>query len=201
MDNDGDDWAISTGTIWLNPAFVQRQKKTRIGKKSGLRLSTVEMVWIVIMTVIGGAISYFMFIPVSWILPFLYPIIMAFVFGPIIGWFAGRKIAAASPYRKLTGEGLSSFLMVQADSNSYLLKRILGRTVAVNTYRTVATGRVRYLTAVEWLGTARAPIMPRFNAEDAKTHTDINFALNARPTDVMGKVRERDAAHRRFLLK
>ena len=197
--HDGDSWAISTGTIWLNPAFVVRQKKTRIGKRSGLRLSPVEMVWITIMTLVGGVFAYFFFVPLSWIMPFLYPLIFAFVFGPIIGWFSGRKIAAASPYRKLTGEGLSSYLMVQADSKSYLLKKLFGRTVAVNTYRTVATGRVRYLEAIEWIGTGRAPIMPKYNAEKPKRMTEIGFGLRSRPTDVMGRVREREAAHRQFL--
>lgn len=199
--DDGDSWAINTGTIWLNPAFVYKPKKNRIFKKRGLRLSIVELVWIIIMAVLLSTLLYFFFIPLSWILTFMPPIIPALAFGPIAGWFSGRKIASASPYRKLTGEGLMSYLTVQADSNSYVLKKLVGRTVAVNTYSTIATGKERNLPAIEWIGTARAPIMPKFNSEKPRDRTYIRFGLNTKHTDVMSKVRERDERYRRLLSK
>lgn len=153
---------LENGSVWLNSVFVARSPRIRL-KKTGIRLSIPDVIWIVILTAVFTVVGYFFLLPLSWIFPtFIQPLLIAPVGGVFLGWVTGRKVSRASPYRTSTGEGIGSYLYVQADSRSYLLKRIFGRTVAMSRYRSCAGPRPQVVECVEWLGSARAAIMPRY---------------------------------------
>jgi hypothetical protein len=155
---------LENGSVWLDAVFVARAPRFRL-KKSSIRLSIPDVIWIIILTIFFSFLFYFIMIPFSWIFPdLIQPLLIGPAVGVFLGWITGRKVSRASPYRQATGEGIGSYLYVQADSKSYLLKRLFGRTVATSRYESKAGPRKQDVECVEWLGTARASIMPRFDS-------------------------------------
>lgn len=152
------------GSVWLDVVFVARAPRFRI-KKSSVRLSLPDVIWIILLTVFFTFLFYFLLLFPAWLMPdFIQPFLIAPLVGISLGWIVGRKVSRASPYRTSTGEGIGSYLYVQADSKSYLLKKIFGRVVATSKYESQAGPRKQFVECVEWLGTARAANMPRFDA-------------------------------------
>ena len=152
------------GSVWLDTVFVARAPRFRI-RKSSIRLSIPDVIWIVLLTIFFSFLFYFIMIPFSWIFPdLIQPLLIGPAVGVFLGWITGRKVSRASPYRSTTGEGIGSYLYVQADSKSYLLKKLFGRTVATSKYESHAGPRKQVVECVEWLGSARASIMPRYDA-------------------------------------
>lgn len=152
------------GSVWLDAVFVARAPRFRI-RKSSIRLSLPDVIWIILLTVLFSFLFYFILLPFAWLMPdLIQPLLIAPAIGIFLGWITGRKVSRASPYRTSTGEGIGSYLYVQADSKSYLLKRIFGRVVAMSKYESKAGPRKQFVECVEWIGTARAAHMPRFDA-------------------------------------
>lgn len=155
---------LSNGSVWLDAVFVARAPRFRI-KKSSVRLSIPDVIWITLLTVVFSFLFYFILIPFAWLMPdLIQPLLIGPAVGVFLGWVVGRKVSRASPYRTSTGEGIGSYLYVQADSKSYLLKKIFGRVVATSKYESQAGPRKQMVECVEWLGSARAAHMPRFDA-------------------------------------
>lgn len=187
---------LENGSVWLNKVFVVRSPRFRI-KKSSIRLSIPDIIWIGILTVVFSFVGFFFFVPASWLFPeFIQPFLLGPIAGVALGWFTGRRVSRASPYRTSTGEGIGSYLFVQADSRSYILKRLFGRVVATSKYESDAGPRKQYVNCVEWLGTARASIMPQFDAE--KDYEDnqfpmipVEFKEQTKPTDWLKQKRSR----------
>ena len=187
---------LDTGSVWLDTVFVARAPRFRI-RKSSVRLSVPDIIWMVIMGLFFGFLFYFILLPVSWLIPdYVQPLLMAPLAGVSLGWITGRRIAKASPYRTSTGEGIGSYLYVQADSKSYLLKRLFGRVVATSRYESKAGPRKQIINCVEWIGTARAAHMPKFDAEkDYNEETgpilEIEFEEQTQQTDWLKQKRLR----------
>lgn len=187
---------LEHGSVWLDDVFVARAPRFRI-RKSSIRLSVPDIIWIVILTVFFSFLFYFILLPFSWLFPdFIQPLLIGPMVGLFLGWVVGRKVSRASPYRSSTGEGIGSYLYVQADSKSYLLKKIFGRTVATSKYESHAGPRKQIVECVEWLGTARAPIMPKFDAtkkyKSRRTPTlEVEFMEQTQPTDWLKQKRLR----------
>lgn len=154
--------AVRYGVMSLNSLFVVRDRKRRLFRKSTIRLSLAEMVWIGIVTfaialIIVGIVTAVSGIPgirdvVSyWLL----------ILAPVGGYIIGRQIARTSPYRRYSGEGLNEYLWVQRDKLSKEIGRVFGRGVSLTRVYATVDGRKIPINAVEWLGTARATVMPR----------------------------------------
>lgn len=192
---------LENGSVWLNKVFVVRSPRFRI-KKSSIRLSIPDIIWIALLTVVFTILSFFFLQPAFWLFPdFIQPFLLAPIAGVSLGWVAGRRVSRASPYRNATGEGIGSYLFVQADSKSYLLKRLFGRVVATSTYESEAGPRKNYVKCVEWLGTARASIMPQFDAEKDYENNEypmipVEFREQTKPTDWLKQKRSRQEGFR-----
>lgn len=187
---------LENGTVWLDAVFVARAPRFRF-KKSSIRLSIPDVIWIVILTVLFTTVFYFVLLPFSWLFPdFIQPLLIAPSGGVFLGWVAGRKVSRASPYRTSTGEGIGSYLYVQADNKSYLLKKIFGRVVATSKYESKAGPRKQMIECVEWLGSARAAHMPRFDATKKYQHLkgpilEVEFKEQTESTDWLKQKRLR----------
>ncbi len=186
------------GYLWLNSVFVVRQPRWRLWKRSSIRTSAVELIMVGISAFVIGAIV----LGVSSVLALvpgldqlIWPWALAVIAGPIFGWPTGRKLAKASPYRRLTGEGIGSYFAVQATNKSHLLGRIVGRTVATNTYTTWATGKRLPVLCVEWLGTARAPRAPK-RPEPGSNVDRMDVYLKPRNFPTQWAGRTKDSARR-----
>lgn len=187
---------LDTGSVWLDAVFVARAPRFRI-RKSSVRLSVPDVIWIIILTLVFGFLFYFILLPFSWLFPdYVQPLLIAPLGGIMLGWITGRKVSRASPYRSSTGEGIGSYLYVQADSKSYVLKRIFGRVVATSKYESKAGPRKQVVNCVEWLGTARAAHMPKFDAnqkydEETGPILEIEFEEQTQQTDWLKQKRLR----------
>ena len=158
----GESRALAYGVMSLNSLFVVRTKKRRLFRKSTIRLSIAEMVWIAISTLALGALIFAAVSSVQGI-PGLRDVVSYFLLAlaPPFGFIIGRQIARTSPYRRYSGEGLGEYLWVQRDKLSKEIGRVFGRGVAITRVMATVDGRRVPINAVEWLGTARATAMPR----------------------------------------
>jgi len=154
--------AVQYGVMSLNSLFVIRNRKRRLFKKSTIRLSLAEMVWISICTFSIAALTFGLVASVSGI-PGIRDVVSYWLLllAPIGGFLLGRQIARTSPYRRYSGEGLNEYLWVQRDKLSKEIGRVFGRGVAITRVMATVDGRKMPINAVEWLGTARASEMPR----------------------------------------
>jgi hypothetical protein len=154
--------ALANGVMSLNSVFVVRNKKRRLFKRSTIRLSLAEMVWIAISTLGLGLIIFGVIRGVSGI-PGLRSVISYYlmILAPIGGFIIGRQIARTSPYRRYSGEGLNEYLWVQRDKIGKEVGRVFGRGVSITRSMATVDGRKIPVNCVEWLGTSRATSMPR----------------------------------------
>ena len=158
----GESRAIANGVMSLNSLFVVRSKKRRIWRKSTIRLSLAEMVWIAIVTLALGGIIFAIVTSVQGV-PGIRDIVSYWllILAPPLGYIIGRQIARASPYRRYSGEGLGEFLWVQRDNLGKQIGRVFGRGISVTRVMATVDGRKIPINAVEWLGTSMAATMPR----------------------------------------
>jgi hypothetical protein len=154
--------ALANGVMSLNSVFVVRNKKRRLFKKSTIRLSLAEMVWIAICTLGIGLLIFGVISAVSGI-PGIRDVVSYYlmILAPIGGFILGRQIARTSPYRRYSGEGLNEYLWVQRDKLSKEIGRVFGRGVSITRDMATVDGRKIPINCVEWLGTARSTSMPR----------------------------------------
>jgi len=154
--------ALANGVMSLNSVFVVRNRKRRLFKKSTIRLSLAEIVWICISTVSLGLIIFGIVSGVSGI-PGVRDIVSYWleILAPIGGFIIGRQIARTSPYRRYSGEGLNEYLWVQRDKLSKEIGRVFGRGVSITRDYATVDGRRIPINCVEWLGTARTTMFPR----------------------------------------
>lgn len=156
--------AIAVGAIWLNDAFKKNATPIRIAK-TGVRVNmtqiivfSISLVFLILIALTFQFIimKIFRFIPselalVPYALSFMGAIVTAYQFGK------------RSPYTRYTGEGLSSYLWVQADKRDNIFIRMFGGKVATNEIESWArkneTGEK--VNCVEWLGSYRNPRMPK----------------------------------------
>lgn len=177
--------AVAYGCISLNSAFVVRNRRMRIFKKKALRLSIPEMIWISIASLIyvglfSLAILILGFVPIINELVSWFMVIPA----PIFGWFTGRRIARASPYRRHSGEGLGEYLWVQSDKLGPILGKIIGgHGFATSEVITMASGKSLTVESVEWIGTARAQLMPKYYPQKRNTSMDVILVPSSIPTN------------------
>jgi len=167
--------AVEYGYINLNGAFVARNPRIRIFRKRALRLSVPEMIWIVLCTLAYAGLLA-IFVTVMKHVPVLQDIVswLVLILAPFAGWPTGRKIAAASPYRRVSGEGLGEYLWTQTDRVIPAMLSIIGvRPIATSDVITRASGRSISTPVVEWIGTARAPLMPKYDPERRNTSQDV----------------------------
>lgn len=166
MDEQGYGRAQDCGSMWLNQMFVVKSHRSRLWRTQ-IRLSIVDIIFILFFWIIFGAML-FGAAKVILIVPGMDRLVSPYlgaVLGIVPAWFFGRRVSHVSPYRLRTGEGIGSYLYVKADSKSFLLGRLIGRRVAVNKCVTRVSGKRAVVSCVEWLGTARAPMMPRFDPD------------------------------------
>ena len=156
--------ALANGVMSLNSVFVVRNKKRRLFKKSTIRLSLAEMVWIGIVTLALGLIIFAGVSAVQGI-PGIRDVVSYYIMilAPIGGFIIGRQIARTSPYRRYSGEGLNEYLWVQRDKISKEIGRVFGRGVSITRAYATVDGRKIPVNCVEWLGTARTTSMPKPN--------------------------------------
>ena len=154
--------ALANGVMSLNSVFVVRNRKRRIFRKSSIRLSLAEMVWIALMTLAFGLIIVGIVTAVSGI-PGIRDVVSYWllVLAPVGGFISGRQIARTSPYRRYSGEGLNEYLWVQRDKLGKEIGRVFGRGIAITRDYATVDGRKIPINCVEWLGTARSTSMPR----------------------------------------
>jgi len=154
--------ALANGVMSLNSVFVVRNRKRRLFKKSSIRLSLAEMVWIAIATLSLGLIIFGIVTAVSGI-PGVRDVVSYWleILAPIGGFIIGRQIARTSPYRRYSGEGLNEYLWVQRDKLGKEIGRVFGRGIAITREWATVENRKIPVNCVEWLGTARATMMPR----------------------------------------
>lgn len=184
-DQDSYGRAIVYGSVCLNDIFVARNPRFRIFRRSSIRLSLVEIVWILLMTFAWILVIFPTMMLLS-MLPLLGTIVSPFImslFGIPLGWFTGRRIARASPYRYHSGEGLATYLYVQSDKKSTLFGRIFGRKVATNECVTMVKGKKVTTGCIEWIGTARSPLAPKGNGADSLTYMNVDMPPKCVPVD------------------
>lgn len=185
--------AIAYGCINLNAAFVERQRPVRIFKNQALRLSVPEMVWIVISTLVYMGIIALIVLAGSSV-PVLRDLIswLMLILAPILGWPTGRAIARTSPYRSHSGEGLGEFLWVQSDKAGALIGRLFGgRQIVMSEEYTRVSGKELKVECIEWIGTARAMVMPRHSVSRNNTSIDVLLVPSSVPTNWVDEVARR----------
>lgn len=182
--------AIVYGCINLNAAFVQKSRPIRIFRKRALRLTIPEMIWIVLATFAFAGLLALVVVTlgdvpvigdmVSWLL---------LILAPVAGWPTGRRIARTSPYRAVSGEGLGEYLWTQSDRVWPELLAILRvRPIARSEIVARASGRAVQTPCIEWIGSARASIMPVYNPELRNTSQDVILLPSTEPTDWADRV-------------
>lgn len=179
------------GSLWLNDVFVVRNSRFRLWRKSTIRLSLPEMLWIGIITILSALIIFFVTTFLH-ALPGIGTIVSPFVFlvfAPLLGWFGGRRIARASPYRRYSGEGLGAYLMVQSDKRGTVMGRVIGRRIAVNHCVTFASGKRETVQCVEWVGTARSPLMPKYHPRGEHEYMEVELPPRDQPVEWIQKHR------------
>lgn len=176
--------AVAYGCISLNGAFVVRNKRLRIFKKRALRLSVPEMIWIILSTIFFVGVLALAVMVLS-LIPILQNLVsyLMLVLAPFLGWFTGRRIARASPYRRFSGEGLGEYLWVQSDKLGPILGRLVGRKFAMSEVTTAASGKLLTVECVEWIGTSRAQLMPKYLPSRRNTSVDVILVPSTVSTD------------------
>ena len=176
--------AVEYGCINLNNAFVVRNKRHRLFKKRALRLSLPEMIWIALASLFYIGLFSLVILILS-LVPIIKDLVsfLLVVPAPIFGWYTGRRIARASPYRSHSGEGLSEFLWVQSDRLGPILGMVFGRKIATSEVTTVVSGKSLTVECVEWLGTTRAQMMPKFFSSRGNSAMDVILVPSTVPTD------------------
>lgn len=186
--------SVYTGCISLNDVFVVRNARRRF-KRTSIRLSNSEAVWIFLSFFIAFAVIY-LFARVLLLIPgmgdFVSPILLAVILGLPTGWLLGRKIARLSPYRSVSGEGLSEYLWVMNDKKGLIFGRLIGRNVATSICRTTASGKEQYVNCVEWIGTARAPMFPHEDQSQHNRYVEVDLQPRSKPIEWIDYVRRRD---------
>lgn len=202
--DEGTNRAYSHGSVWLNDVFVPpRSRGSRLTRRSSIRVTPVQwflmsLSFILLFFIAWGIFSLFVLIP--GMDKFIIPPITALLFALPSGVLLGRKLSRLSPYRALTGEGMLSYLWVKADSNSWILGRIIGRTVATNPYITRIDGTERSIECQELIGTARLSSAPKkVDAHDDGVQ-EVIFAPRTAPTDWIKTSRRLRGRHRSDLV-
>lgn len=190
--------AVSLGSIWMNSAFVAPlSRPRRLWRRASVRVSVVQWFLIGVMFLVWFPTLYFVSLPFSYIpgiRTLISPWIIAIIVSPILAWVTGRRLSRSAPYRRHTGEGLVSYLWVKSDQRGKILGRLVGRPVATNRYWSRATGRLREVECIEWIGTARCPQTVR-RPEGTDSDHLVDYYLEPRtvPDNWVPRYRERQS--------
>lgn len=155
--------AINGHALYLNDMFRFKDTPMRLFRTS-VRLGFVDYFWMIVLFLafIGVTTLLRSLFGTMWIV--LDPFVNIVEAG-IIAWFAGRRIAHISPYRRKTGEGTSVWIFQQFRGLVNRVQAFLPRRIKYNTHRTFINGKYRDVECVEWIGTMKAPSMPDYSSE------------------------------------